>query len=86
MRLMTFVLICFLVCGAFPALSDDSLSFTGNLSIPSAVWQESDSVEEDPDLLEKVKIDAGSSAWSFHSWLDGGWMGVQRSRQGVMTS
>src|SRR5512135_3701785 len=75
MRRISFVLLCFLLCVTSPARGDDTLSFSGSLSARAAVWQASDSIKEDPDLLGKVKLDAIGSAWRFHFWLEGGWDG-----------
>jgi len=76
MRRMSFVLTCFLLCSTSAARGDDSLSLTGSLSARGVERQASDSVTEDPDLTGKVKLDAISSAWRFHSWLEGGWDGT----------
>ena len=35
-----------------------------------------DSVNEEPSAIGRIKLDASSASWKFHSWLEGGWDGA----------
>lgn len=61
---------------ASPSFADDSLTFSGRLDLRGVNALNSDSVMENPSLTGRVKLDTTSSAWRFHSWLEGGWDGT----------
>lgn len=72
-----FLLIALLITDI--ARADDALSLSGRLSLRGVQALESGSVEEDPSLEGRIKLDSEGQAWRFHSWLEGGWDGsVQR--------
>jgi hypothetical protein len=61
---------------ASPSIAQDYSSFSGRLDLLGVAEQNSDSVEEDPGLIGRIKFDTLQSSWRVHSWLEGGWDGT----------
>ncbi len=59
-----------------PSFADEALSLSGRLDLRGVERQDRDSVQENPDLEGRIKLDALGSEWQFHSWLEGGWDGT----------
>ncbi|HET6365239.1 MAG TPA: hypothetical protein VFG02_09325, partial [Nitrospirota bacterium] len=59
-----------------PSFADESLSVSGRLDLRGVYALHDDSVKEEPSLVGRIKIDTGTSAWRFHSWIEGGWDGA----------
>jgi len=57
------------------ASADGPVSVTGKMDLRGVYAFDDDSVKEDPSLTGRIKIDTPPDAWSFHSWLEGGWDG-----------
>lgn len=68
--------VALIVFAALPANADDSLSLSGRLNVRGVEKLNDDSVKEDPGLSGRIKMDASSSSWRLHSWLEGGWDGA----------
>ena len=66
----------YLSCPAPIIHADEALNVSGRLDLRGAVYQENDSVQEDPSLKGRIKLDSSVSSWRFHSWLEGGWDGM----------
>ncbi len=56
--------------------ADDALSVSGRLDLHGVERQDPSSVNEEPSLEGRIKLDMTDSAWRFHSWLEGGWDGT----------
>ncbi len=60
------------------SFADDSLSASGRLNVRGVSALNDESVQEDPSVTGRLKLDAGGASWKFHSWLEGGWDGTVR--------
>ncbi len=58
------------------SFADDTTAISGRLDLQGVKNLNSDSVQEDPSLTGRIKIDTPQSEWRFHSWLEGGWDGT----------
>jgi hypothetical protein len=58
--------------------ADESLSASGRLNLRGVSELNENSVQEDPSVTGRLKLDAGGASWKFHSWLEGGWDGAVR--------
>jgi hypothetical protein len=68
------------VIDTVPSFAQENFSLSGRLNLRGVYALDDDSVKEDLSLTGKVKLDATSSSWRIHSWLEGGWDGaVKRS-------
>ena len=70
-----FCLLC-LLASVSPSFADEGTSFSGSLNLRGVDRLEKDSVQEDPSLTGRLKLDSANPAWRFHSWLEGGWDGT----------
>jgi len=72
-------IVALLLIAASPSPADEVLSTSGRLDLRGIEALHSNTAREDPGLTGRVKLDAISPSWKFHSWLEGGWDGsVQR--------
>jgi uncharacterized protein DUF1302 len=71
-------LLFFILLTSSPSLADEIFSASGRFNLRGVESLEKDSVKEDPGLTGMIKLDANSSSWRFHSWLEGGWDGTVR--------
>jgi len=60
------------------SFADDSLSASGRLGVRGVSELNEDSVQEDPSVTGRLKLDTDGASWKFHSWLEGGWDGAVR--------
>jgi hypothetical protein len=74
--LFPMIIICMALSIVSPSFADESLSVSGRLDLRGVYALDDDSVKEDPGLVGRIKIDTATSAWRFHSWLEGGWDGT----------
>jgi len=58
------------------SFADDTLSVSGKIDLRNVEALNSDTVQEDPTLTGRIKMDMTRSSWRFHSWLEGGWDGT----------
>ena len=64
---------------AIPAAGEESpLSTSGRINLRGIVPFASDSVQEQPTLEGRIKLDSSVSDWHVHSWIEGGWDGSVR--------
>jgi len=68
------ILLC-LFFSAAPSFAEETISASGSLTLRGVDALRHDSVNEDPSLEGRVKLDASGDSWQFHSWLEGGWDG-----------
>ncbi len=61
-----------------PSFGNEALSLSGRLDLRGVERQDKDSVQEDPGLEGRIKLDAIGAEWRFHAWLEGGWDGTVR--------
>jgi len=57
------------------SFAEEPFSFSGSLDFRGVDRHESDSVEEEPSLIGRLKIDTTRQTWRFHAWIEGGWDG-----------
>lgn len=58
------------------AQADDNLSISGRLNFRGVDALHDDSINEDPGLEGRIKVDADGETLRFHSWIEGGWDGT----------
>jgi len=61
-----------LLCFAVTSFAEDALSVSGRLDLRGVEALQKDSVKEGPGVNGLIKLDANSSSWKIHSWLEGG--------------
>src|SRR5512143_1496201 len=74
--LFPIIIVCMALSIVSPSFADESLSVSGRLDLRGVYALHDDSVKEEPSLVGRIKIDTGTSAWRFHSWIEGGWDGA----------
>ncbi len=71
-------LIVFILLFAIHVFAENSFSTSGRLDLRGIEALNNDSIKEEPGLTGRIKLDANSSSWKLHSWLEGGWDGAVR--------
>jgi hypothetical protein len=64
------------LCLSSPSFAEEDYSLSGRLDLHGVERQDPDTIQEEPSLEGRIKLDMTDSTWRFHSWLEGGWDGT----------